>query len=280
MSDLLLPPCTYQGGKHRIARDVVDLVDGRERLLEREPMFYDICCGSGAVSLELMNRGFPPNRIHMCDIGPWGEFWHAVGTRTFDVGRFAEYLSAVPENKADVQAYAKALSETDANEDTAYVFLLLQAASFGGKQVWRRGPKWMHSSFRNYWQPTGTSVRRSPVNPLQPQPPELLRRVRAIVDGCQGITCTNGDVSEISIPPGQKAVVYLDPPYPGTTSYGYGFDVMRQVDRLLDNGSTTIYVSLNEPLGPNAIRLTLKGPKGGISGSKKAKHEEWLTKFN
>ena len=46
-------PCAYQGGKQRVAVQIVDI------LLEAAPgpdsRFYDLCCGSGAVSIELVN---------------------------------------------------------------------------------------------------------------------------------------------------------------------------------------------------------------------------------
>lgn len=275
---ILLPPCTYQGGKHRVAVKIIDAINSREHLLQNKTDFYDLCCGSGAITLELINRGFPTHKIHMCDAGPWGTFWKSVQENTFDIKRFAELLDTLPNDKAKVQDYVKNLAQQDANVDTVYVFLILQAASFGGKQVWRQDSYWIHSSFRNYWQPTETSVRKSPVNPIQPQPKELLRRVTNIVTSCRGITCTNDDISTVQIPKNQTSIIYIDPPYPGTTSYGYDFDVMEQVARLLEN-SNTIYVSLNRPLGPDSIKLKLTGPKGGISGNKRQKHEEWLTRF-
>lgn len=195
---ILLPPCTYQGGKHRVAVKIIDAIDSREHLLQNKTDFYDLCCGSGAITLELINRGFPTHKIHMCDAGPWGTFWKSVQENT--------------------------------------------------------------------------------LNPIQPQPKELLRRVTNIVTSCRGITCTNDDISTVQIPKNQTSIIYIDPPYPGTTSYGYDFDVMEQIARLLEN-SNTIYVSLHGPLGPDSIRLNLTGPKGGISGNKRQKHEEWLTRF-
>ena len=50
-------PCCYQGGKQRIASLVV------ERILseaDSEANFYDLCCGSGAISIELLNQGVSP----------------------------------------------------------------------------------------------------------------------------------------------------------------------------------------------------------------------------
>ncbi|WP_230988293.1 DNA adenine methylase [Bathymodiolus japonicus methanotrophic gill symbiont] len=86
MSSLLRVPCSYQGGKQRIAAQVVD------HLLEAAPnhnsRFYDLCCGSGAVSIELVNRGVEPSRIWMLDISTWGFFLVSYRLRYIQYGRF------------------------------------------------------------------------------------------------------------------------------------------------------------------------------------------------
>ena len=82
-------PCAYQGGKQRVATQVVDL------LLDAAPspdsQFYDLCCGSGAVSIELVNRGVDPSRICMLDISSWGSFWSAIGSGTFEMDIFDQF---------------------------------------------------------------------------------------------------------------------------------------------------------------------------------------------
>ena len=53
MNSLMRVPCSYQGGKQRIASQVVDhLLDAAP---SRDSHFYDLCCGSGAISIELVN---------------------------------------------------------------------------------------------------------------------------------------------------------------------------------------------------------------------------------
>ena len=65
-SKMLRVPCSYQGGKQRIAAQIVDhLIDAAP---DSSSHFYDLCCGSGAVSIELVNRGIEPSRITMLDI--------------------------------------------------------------------------------------------------------------------------------------------------------------------------------------------------------------------
>lgn len=66
-------PCAYQGGKQRIAKDIVDIFF-KENGINEETKFYDLCCGSGAISIELVNRGVNPSNIIMVDKSPWDYF--------------------------------------------------------------------------------------------------------------------------------------------------------------------------------------------------------------
>lgn len=192
MSSLMRVPCSYQGGKQRVASQIVDL------LLEAAPStnsyFYDLCCGSGAVSIELVNRGIDPSRIRMLDISSWGSFWTAIGSGTFNMGVFDQFLSNLPSDKHDFKTHMSELSKLPVDNHEAEVYPIIQACSFGGKQIWRDNGRWMNACFRNYWEPTATSVRRSPANPMQPSPVELRRRIVALVNGMEGVTCLKTDI--------------------------------------------------------------------------------------
>lgn len=58
----LAPPTAYQGGKQRLAAAITDLIRP-----DRTLPFYDLCCGSGAVAIEQVNRGHNPSLIHMVE---------------------------------------------------------------------------------------------------------------------------------------------------------------------------------------------------------------------
>lgn len=278
MSNLLRVPCSYQGGKQRIAAQVVD------HLLEAAPSpnsrFYDLCCGSGAVSIELVNRGVDPSRICMLDIGSWGSFWSAIGSGKFNMDVFDKFLSDLPSDKRDYKAHMLALSALPVKEDEKELYPLLQACSFGGKQIWVKENSWANTCFRDYWEPTATSVRRSPANPMQPGPTELRRRLDVIVKGMRGVTGINMDIMTIlktQIP--SDAVVYIDPPYKGTTKYAFNFDLESFIKKFREINQAPLFISEGVPLSENSSILTFGGAKGGISGSKKGKHQEWLSRF-
>lgn len=278
MSGQLRVPCAYQGGKQRVAAQMVD------QLLEAAPSpksrFYDLCCGSGAVSIELVNRGVDPSRIWMLDVSSWGCFWSAIGSGTFNMEVFDKYIAELPNSKREVQAHISAISSRPIGEHEAELYPILQACSFGGKQIWRRGDSWANACFRSYWEPTATSVRRSPANSMQPSPNELHRRVSALTKGMLGVTCLNIDIMSLldtRLP--TDAVVYVDPPYQSTTGYAFGFDLTTFIERFRRLNSAPLFVSEGVPLNEDSLLLTFGGAKGGISGVRKGKHQEWLCRF-
>lgn len=278
MSQIIRVPCAYQGGKQRIASQIVDhLLDTK---YGDNAVFYDLCCGSGAVSIELVNRGIDPSRIFMLDISSWGKFWSAIGSGTFNFEVFDRLLSELPDNKHDFKAHMSALSTLPVNDHEVELYPVLQACSFGGKQIWRNEERWVNACFRNYWEPTPTSVRRSPANPMQPSPIELRRRIDILANKMKGVTGLNIDIMTIlNTPLPDNAVVYIDPPYQSTTGYGFSFDVMSFINQFRDTNKVPLFVSEGIPLNDNALMLVFGGAKGGISGTKKGKHQEWLSRF-
>lgn len=278
MTSLMRVSCAYQGGKQRVAAQIVDLL--LEAAPEPNSRFYDLCCGSGAVSVELVNRGVDPSRIWMLDISSWGSFWSAIGSGTFNMDVFDQFLSGLPSDKRDFKDHMSALSALPVGEHEAELYPVLQACSFGGKQIWRNEERWMNACFRNYWEPTATSIRRSPANPMQPSPIELRRRIDALVNGMKGVTCLKMDIMTLLENPfPSDAVVYVDPPYKSTTGYGFGLDITAVISRFREVNRVPLFVSEGVPLNDNALMLTFGGAKGGISGTRKGKHQEWLSCF-
>lgn len=271
-------PCAYQGGKQRVAGQIVDI------LLKAAPKpdsrFYDLCCGSAAVSIELVNRGVDPSRIAMLDLSSWGSFWSAIGSGAFNMDVFDQLLSELPGDKREIKAHMSELSVLPVRDHEVELYPVLQACSFGGKQIWRNGERWENAFFRDYWEPTATSIRRSPANPMQPSPAELRRRVDALVNGMRGVTCFNTDIMTVLGDPfPSDAVVYVDPPYQGTTGYAFGFDTTSFAGRFREVNRAPLFVSEGIPLTDDALMLTFGGAKGGISGMRKGKHQEWLSRF-
>lgn len=271
-------PCAYQGGKQRLAPEIADI------LLRSAPnescRFYDLCCGSGAISVELINRGIAPERITMLDSSSWGAFWATIGAGRFRSEIFEEQLAKIPEDKRQVKEHVTVLSRQNPGQFEAEIYPILQACSFGGKQLWWDGYAWQNAFFRDYWEPTATSVRRSPANPMQPRPEELSRRIQIITQRMVGVTGLRRDIATmLSSDVPEDAVVYVDPPYSGTTNYGFDFDILDFARSLKARTQAVLFISEGRPLAENAIELRLGGANGGISGNRAKKHREWITRF-
>ena len=276
----LIPPCSYQGGKQRLAKQIVDIIFEQNEINEKTK-FYDLCCGSGAITLELINRGIHPSNITMVDSGVFGAFWSSVANNKFDMKIFEQEINKLPDTP-EIQGYLQKLSNIPIDLNLLeYHYLLLQSGSFGSKQIYIENSKWKNNSFRSYWLPTETSNRKSPVNPMMPMPSTLYDRVRNIVEHIGGdINAINMDISKIQWHFDKNSIVYIDPPYKNTTGYGNGFDYEKFV---INNWEyTNIYVSEGYKMNntENVILLSSGRKKGNISGeTKKKPTEEWLNIF-
>lgn len=276
----LVPPCSYQGGKQRLAKKIVDIIFEQNEINE-DTKFYDLCCGSGAITLELINRRIHPSNITMVDSGVYGTFWNSVANDEFDMNIFKQEIDKLP-SVDKIQSYLQRLSNLSVNKDLLeYHYLLLQSGSFGSKQIWVENDKWKNNSFRSYWTPTETSNRRSPVNPMMPMPNTLFDRVKNIVDYMAGsINAINLDISKIEWHFDKNSIVYIDPPYKNTTGYGFNFDYE---EFIINNWAyVNIYVSEGYKMDSveDAILLSKGRAKGSISGDiKKKPTEEWLNIF-
>lgn len=269
---MLQAPVSYQGGKTRLATKIVDIL-----LQHNAGHYYDLCCGSGAISIELINRGVSPANITMNDAGPWGIFWSEIGQQKFDIDKLRYLISSLPSNIEDYRNYFCNLSKQDANIDTTCVFLLLQAASFGSKPIWIENNRWKNCSFRYLWKPTPTSNRRSTVNPMMPMPQTLLSRVELLLSKMAGVNGRYDNANNIAIAGG--SIVYIDSPYEDSTRYGHDIDIKALVSRL----NCPLFISETKPLSDNAILLSSSSSrtKGGINGKKTKKaNDEWLSCFN
>ncbi len=276
----LIPPCSYQGGKQRLAKQIVDIIFKQNEINEGTK-FYDLCCGSGAITLELVNRGIHPNNITMVDKGVYGTFWNSVANDEFNLEVFKQEIDKLPSIES-IQKYLQELSNKEVDKDRVeYHYLLLQSGSFGSKQIWIEDNKWKNNSFRSYWLPTETSSRKSPVNPMMPMPNTLYGRVKDIVDYLGGsINAINSDISKIEWHFDKNSIVYIDPPYKNALGYGSDFNYERFI--LNNRKYVNIYVSEGYKMSSaeDSILLSKGRTKGNINGSiKKKPTEEWLNIF-
>lgn len=276
------PMFAYQGGKSKIAGKVLDFVlEGKEA--KDRFAFVDICCGGGSVSIEMLNRGKLSEQIYMFDSGAIGAFWQQVSEGIFDTDWFEHLYSQIPSDVKQIQSFMQELSkiEYDYVGEQVPAYLLLQASSFGGKQIFDEGTHFSNTSFRGYWEPTETSSRRSPVNPMMPMPSTLKKRLYAILEEMQGIRACHTYAEYIDFnkikSEYEEGVVYIDPPYSNTTKYKDTIDL----DLIISNAKSvgySVFVSEYKPLSNSYIEIS-KTNKGGISGNSSKQMTEYLSKM-
>lgn len=272
----LIPPTSYQGGKQRIANEIVNIIGKPNK-------FVELCCGSGAISLEMVNQGYDPCNITMVDQGLYGLFYETVANNTYDITLLQNEIDKLPD-KPLIQQYFQTLTKQPVNiAKLPYQYLLIQSGAFGSKQIWVKDGKWYNATFRNYWLPTPTSNRKSPVNPTMPEPNTLLERTSNIVVNLAGkIKAYNSDIFEYLDKNLDSSVTYyIDPPYADTCKYGFDFDIDKLIAIIKDN-NLQAYISYNSPIATadKTIKINTVRNKGGISGNRKrTPNEEWLNIF-
>lgn len=282
--DKLTPPCTYQGGKQRIASNIIDIILNTCNINE-ETKFIDLCCGSGSLSLELINRGFNPYNIIMVDAGCMGMFWEAVAINEFNLKLFKDKINDIPSIEY-IQSYLKKISKQSPNNEIVYDYLILQAGAFGSKQIWIENNQWKNCSFRNYWKPNSTSNRKSPVNPMMPMPNTLFERVERIVNKIGGKINGYYGKSEDYIKwyfnnyDNNNVIIYIDPPYINTTKYGFEINLIETINHIPK--SIPIFISegyIMEYANQNWI-IDINKNKGNISGKgNKHYNKEYLNLY-
>lgn len=276
----LISPCTYQGGKQRLAAQIVSHLLSLP--ITEETQFYDLCCGSGAVTLALIQQGIHPKNIHMVDSGGFGWFWETLAHGSFDIKIFKEELDKLP-SIDKIQKYLQELSLQPIHKTLGvYHYLMLQAGAFGGKQIGIKNSYWTNTSFRNYWLPTPTSNRRSPVNPMMPLPTTLYERVDRLVHFFEDkqlhayYMSIDTFITEIGFK--TDCIIYMDPPYQNTTRYENKVDYIAFLNTY--RNQYPIFISEGIPLADmESYLLSTSRKKGNISGAiKKASTLEYLNK--
>lgn len=274
---MLKPMFAYQGGKTKVSDKICDVFFERHG---SDFTFADVCCGGGSVSINLVSKGLHPENIYMFDAGAIGAFWQQVSEGSFDLEYFEYLIDKIPKDLELVKGFMEDVSkiEYDYVGEVISEYLILQASSFGGKQIYDLGNKFGNTSFRNYWKPTETSSRKSPVNPMMPMPNTLSSRVKDIVEIMQPIKAAHTYAEHIDfskIKTNKDLVVYIDPPYKGTTGYKDTVDLDNVIKSAKSVGAT-VYVSEYYSLSDDFIVLS-NTKKGGISGDRKGDMVEYLS---
>lgn len=251
------PLVPYQGGKWRVRRQLADV---------------------------LRQRGFEgaPARVVLTDPGPWGVAAGAVvdgATRANVIDR----LVALGERDAR-EVFATLRDAFVPADPAAFAaeYLFLQRLSYSGKAVGVRDGRWRSPGFNTssaYGLP-GTD-RFGAVRPMIPSLIAVLRAYGTLASS--EVESARRTAPEALARCEVPTVVYMDPPYAGSTAYPNGDLSRAEVARLAASWASAgalVVVSESEPIGPLVDRgwkaLQLAFGREDTSPFRGKQHE-WVT---
>lgn len=238
--------------------------------------------------LELVGRelGFSgrPTDVVLSDPGPWGATWGPLSTPK-GVRLVASYLEALV-GLDPREVYDQLQGARCPDDQVAYAaqYLYLQRLAFSGKAVGRRHGHWASAGFSRTcaYGVVGTED----FGQVKPQLPNLIRRLRKLADHLASLEPYPRVVAvqgPAPMPAGEvhrPTLVYLDPPYQGTTTYPDGHLTREGVLELAlawRAAGAAVVASEGEPL-PLPGWTHRRIDKGRDNRSPfKGQQEEWLT---
>lgn len=241
------PPLTYQGGKRRQSKQILEAIGIRSR----------------------------PKSIMLVDIGPFGRTWQAMADPSIRqrVASIIDGFANDPRGNWD-RVRRSPIPEDLAEYSAAY--LTLQLLNYKSKAVHIKNGRWITHGFNTttaYGRPASARF-----GMVSPQLPRLSRWVTELGVKASGVelSAIHGDVLDVAGEIEAGSIVYIDPPYHGTTGYGSGLD---RVDlmRLIDTVASVVRivaVSEAEPLPGAAYHIRLVSRRRGMAGNIGA---EWLS---
>ena len=212
----------------------------------------------------------------MVDAGPWGWFWRDVGSGQFDFAEFARLWGTMPSDAKLVARWVH--DEIVPLPPTSVSFIILQAASFGSTPVWWDGTKWRRGEgnrrykARSYWEPKPGSKETKPRGTIF-RPEDIPKRIESLLHRAHGVRGVAGRAEDTVI---DADVIYIDPPYGGTS--GYGCDIAWR--SIVSSASSPVLVSEAVAFDDATEAVELVSRKGAsLNGKSKAVFNEWLNVY-
>ncbi len=262
----------------------------------------ELCCGSAALSLaalgakrpilpyqgskwrfrmELLRLIGPVDALELWDVGPWGTVAPAVLSPSVRAAVIEALERLAVDDARAVYERLQGAPVPDTVADYAAQYLFLQRLAFSGKAVGDRDGRWSSPGFNasSAFGLAGTD-RFGPVRPMVPSLIGVLRGYDALLQ--REVTGGRGRARPPS-GPALDAVVYIDPPYRGSTAYpGGGLDRDELVALALAwaAAGARVLISEGEPVDALCERgwTTARLDRGRVDTSPfRGKQAEWLT---
>lgn len=229
----------------------------------------------------ISERGFSPDDLHsahLVDAGPWGDSWNTIATgRWWVVEELLGMLVVDPRKMYDTLHLNEC---SDSRVARTAEHLYLSRLAFSGKAISDDGGIWKSAGFNksSAYGVEGTDK----FGPVRPMIPALIDRLE---EDWRPLYLHGERACAMSVTyrTGPRSVVYIDPPYPGTTAYpGVSFGESEVVDLAITRSKDCglVVVSGLEPIGGLIARgwsyRCLRGPSSHTARFR-SKSPEYIT---
>lgn len=219
--------------------------------------------GYAAEILHWLGVTQPPSELHLADIGGWFYVWRAI--EVYGWGSLAPAVERLTVDAPD--DVVKPIFRVREREVKAW-----GAIEPDAPDMVERAALWLWLVVRSFRAGVGKGFHcgQSPTLPL-----------RAMAWTAKpGLPRVHAYPGAELIPPTRGRVVYIDPPYPGTTGYrgtaGHAVEDFRAIALAHQRAGSAVAVSLDRPVGIHARPLTFSGARGRAWSKQQA---EWLTLY-
>lgn len=211
-------PIPYQGSKRLLAPTILAAVSGR-----RFRRLYEPCAGSAAISLAAAATGLADTQVIGDSLAPLIALWRMIVDEPEAVARAYTALWAGDRGERDARYLRIRESFNEDGDPAKLLYLLVRCA--------KNAPRFNQRGQFNQ----AADLRRAGMRPAKMQ--RALIGAAHLLQGRTLLRC--GDLMETMADATEDDLVYLDPPYQGTSSgrdrrYHQGMDRERLVGVLLD----------------------------------------------
>jgi len=229
--------------------------------------------------------GFPgaPHRVILTDSGPWGRVLGVVLSHSKRKALITALEQLATEDPRDVFERLNGGACPRRRVEFAAQFLFLQRLAFSGKAVGIKAGRWASPGFNaSSAYGLAATARFGKVNPMVPSLIRVLRGYDTQLADVEVRTWQRGALRPLPGLSCTSTLVYIDPPYEGSTAYPNGSvsrDQVVTLARAWQAAGAAVIVSEGAPIGDGLVGWRAQRLYRGREDTSpfRGKQAEWIT---